>query len=194
MLGGLLFLVAPAFADSFLTSIDFVCTPTVRGEACGDGPLEKTLERSHNAIEHAAVIRTFNGYRYNSTLLTRLSRYRNYSESPYKTFDYAFAELYSSSWGGRKGQPDRAVRTLVNELTHLPYDAPAHLIAALGVAQYEAFVLNKPWDEPTREKAQVKVLLQKASELSRQNQVPGFDETLKSAIDYINMYPGYAGI
>lgn len=190
----LVVMAPPAQADSFLTSVEFVCTPSVRGDTCGEGPLEKTLETSRNAIEHAAVIRTFNGYKYNSALLTRLNRFRGYSESLYRNFDYAFAELYSTSWGGRKGQPDRAVRTLVNELANLPYDAPAHLIAALGMAQYEAFVLNKPWDEQTREKAQVKALLQKAVALGRQTYTPGLDETLRSAIDYINLYPGYAGI
>jgi hypothetical protein len=180
-----LLLCTLALADSFLQGIELVCTPTLRGKDCGDGPLEPGLENSRNAIEHAALLMRYNGDRSNGLMVERIRRFTRYSDNPYRDFDLAFVRFYSSSFGGRAGEADLMIRTL--------YDPAVHLIVALCVAQYDAYVLNHGWDQPSREKVQVRLLLQKATLLNRDSPVPGFDQSLANTVAWINKYPGYAG-
>ena len=183
-----------AWADSFLTSIPWVCTPSVRGKTCGDGPIEATLDHSSNLIEHVALLSRHNGYKYNRLFVDRIRHYTQYSDSPYRNFDYQFVSFYGSTWGGVTGSADGAIRALTLESTRLPYDPAAQLIVALCIAQYEAFILNTPWDQQTVQKRQVVTLLHRAAELSRTNPRAGIDETLQNALSYITLYPGYIGL
>lgn len=188
-----LLLCTLALADSFLQGIELVCTPTLRGKDCGDGPLEPGLENSRNAIEHAALLMRYNGDRSNGLMVERIRRFTRYSDNPYRDFDLAFVRFYSSSFGGRAGEADLMIRTLMGQLLQFPYDPAVHLIVALCVAQYDAYVLNHGWDQPSREKVQVRLLLQKATLLNRDSPVPGFDQSLANTVAWINKYPGYAG-
>jgi len=180
------------WADSFLTSVEWVCTPTVRGKVCGDGPLEETLQRSSNVIEHAAVLARHNGYKFNRSLVERIRHYTQYSSSPYRNFDLQFVTFYGATWGGKVGTGESAVRSLVLVSTRLPYDPAMQLVVGLCVAQYEAFILNNPWDKETPEKRQVKTFMRRAAELSRTNPRDGLEETLHNALNYLVLYPGYA--
>ena len=183
-----------AWADSFLTSIELVCAPTVHGRTCGDGPLEATLERSDNVIEHAAILARHNGYRYNNILVERIRHYTQYSQSPYRNFDYQFVTFYGTTWGGATGVSDRAIRGLLLEALRLSYDPGVQLMVGLCLAQYEAFILNTPWNEATAQKRQVITLLRRSAELSRTNPRDGLEQTIQNALAYMTLYPGYAGL
>lgn len=185
---------ALASADSFLTGIELVCTPTVRGKVCGDGPLETSLERSRNVIEHAALLLRHNGERPNGLLVERIRRFSGYSDNPYRDFDYYFVRFYSSSWGGRTGEADLTIRLMLGEVLRFPYDPAVHLVVALCIAHYDAYILNHSWSEPSREKSQVRGLLRKATLLNRSTPTDGFDQSLANTIAWINQYPGYAGL
>lgn len=191
----LLALLSPlALADSFLTSIEWVCTPSVRGKVCGEGPLEETLERSSNMVEHAAILARLNGYRYNRSLIERVRHFTQYSESPYRNFDLQFVSFYGTTWGGKVGSAEMAIRGLLLEAARMPYDPAVQLVVGLCMAQYDAFILNHPWDEATVEKRQATVLLHRAAELSRSNPREGLQQTMENALGYFAMYPGYTGL
>lgn len=187
-------LLSLAMADSFLTSITWVCTPTIRGKSCGDGPLEATLQQSSNVIEHAAILAKHNGYHTNNLLIERIRHYVEYSSNPYRNFDYQFVTFYGTTWGGKTGVAERAIRGLMLESVRIPYDPGVQLMVALCLAQYDAFILNMPWDQPTTQKRQVIQLMHKAAELSRTNPREGLDETIQNALAYMTNYPGYAGL
>ena len=190
----LILFVHMARADSFLTSIAWTCTPSVRGKICGEGPLEATLQRSSNAVEHAAILARYNGYQYNNILIERLRHYTQYSQSPFRNFDYQFVIFYGTTWGGKAGMAERSLRGLELEAARMPYDPAVQLVVGLCIAQYEAFILNTPWDQETAMKRQVITMLHKSAELSRTNPRDGLEQTLNNALSYMTLYPGYAGL
>lgn len=190
-LGWVLGWVGGAGATTFFSEVELTCAPTVRGRACGDGPLEQTLEQSGNMVEHVAVLRRYTKDRYNGLLIQRVQRYSGYTASPFVQIDLGLVSLLSATWGGAAGTGDSAMRRLLLTTTRLPYDADVHLVTALSLAQYESVILKIPWDKPSPQKAQVKSLLEKAAALNRLDPTPGFDETLRSFLSTMKSYPGY---
>lgn len=190
----LLTLLPLASANSLLSAIPLICTPSVRGNDCGDGPLEGTLEHSNNAIEHAAILRRFNGEKHNNLMIQRIQHFTQYSKNPLRDFDLAFISLYSCSWGGRAGEAERALTLISREVLGLPYDAGVALMAGMAYAQYDAFILQQPWDLVTRQKIQARYLFQQAAALNRVHPLPGFEETLNGVMDYLHPFQGYIGL
>ena len=191
---GLAVLVAwggSARAATFFSEVELTCAPSVRGKVCGDGPLERTLAESGNAIEHLAMLKKATRDRYNAMLIQQIRRYSGYAEGPYVEIDVGLTSLLSATWGGVAGTGEAAIRRLLLAATRLPYDGDVQLVTAISLAQYESVILKIPWDQPSQEKARVKLLLERAAALNRTDPTPGFDETLRSMLAVMKKYPGY---
>ena len=120
-----------------------------------------------------------------------MRRYSGYTQSPYVEIDLGLTSLLSATWGGVTGTGESAVRRLLLAATRFPYDGDVQLVVAISLAQYESVVLRVPWDQPSPEKARVRLLLERAAALNRADPTPGFDETLRSVLAVMKGYPGY---
>lgn len=185
-----------AAADSFMTSVEFVYPYTPMPEVKSTVPFAPEmalLNNSKSALEHAALLGRVNGYDLNQRLVAAVRTNTGRNKPPLGELDLGWVLMWNATYGNEKGGRE-AETHLAAALAAAPEDPNVHLVAALAYAQYEAFVLQRPWDTVTDRKTAVIALLEKAAELDHAHPAEGFDASFKNAVDYMLLYKGYAAL
>lgn len=185
-----------AHADSFLTSVELVRSPTTPLPTAGSCQVElQALGANVNAFDHAMVLGACHGYDSNPALVDTVRRWAATTSNPLKDLDLGYVLVYEGTYQeggkGKKGASGGATSVRA-ALKARPADARAWLVAALVLAQQELFIDGGDWEKPNANSKEVVSMVRHAATLNRSAPTSDFQPSLDAAVDYMVMYGVYA--
>jgi hypothetical protein len=182
----------PAGADSFLTSVDpDVSDLNIPVDLNSQWAFD-LMAKDRDAFHHMALITLLHGYDAGTWVTKALNNIlKKDTQDPWKLFDAGFSEIYSATYTDSKATAKSGIKKIRNALAAEKESPSMMLVAALALAQADAFPLHQDWDTENSMKKEVMQLIEDACSLNKTKPARGFEATLRSAMDYMVLYGGY---
>jgi len=187
------FLIArPAGADSFLTSVEADASDLSIPVDLNSQWAFDLMAKDRDAFHHMALIALLHGFDAGTWVTKALNDILKKDPSdPWKLFDAGFSEIYSATYTDSKATAKSGVKKIKDALAAEKESPSMMLVAALALAQADAFPLHQDWESETSLKKDVIQLIEDACSLNKTKPARGFEATLKSALSYMALYGGY---
>jgi hypothetical protein len=187
------FLVArPAGADSFLTSVDADASDLSIPVDLNSQWAFDLMAKDRDAFHHMELITLLHGYDAGTWVTKALNDIlKKDPQDPWKLFDAGFSEIYAATYTNSKATAKSGIKKIRDALAAEKESPSMMLVAALALAQADAFPLHQDWETENTMKKEVMQLIEDACSLNKTKPARGFEATLKSALSYMVLYGGY---